>query len=186
ARLNTHSVFTVGPLSDKIDALYTDDYFERLLQSGKEIYLAITCLQTVALVVFTTAKHPVTNSYYQVRKIVSTDQFRRTILASASQPGFMPTVKVNKTVPGEPFPDHQFVDGGVREYAGLGITAEAGAGEIFTIIHAARHTTNSNEELTRIFSVLEKAIAIFITDFGANDLYQPLHYNAGLEYNDKI
>lgn len=185
-RLNAHSVFTAGPLSNKIDALYTDDYFKRLQQSGREVYLTTTCLQTEELVVFTTAQHPVENSYYKVRKIVSADQFRRAILASASQPVFMPPVKVNKTVPGEPFPDHQFVDGGVREYVGLGIAAEAGAGELFTIIHAAKNVKQNTDEITSLFSVLEKAIAIFITDVGANDLYQPVHYNRGLTYISQV
>ncbi|MCH5596497.1 patatin-like phospholipase family protein [Niabella ginsengisoli] len=137
-RLNSNSIFTAGPLSDKIDALYTDEYFEKVLKSEKEIYLTTTCLQTEELVVFTTAKHPVENSYYNVRKIVSADQFRRAILASASQPVFMPPVKVNKTVPNETFPENQFVDGGVREYAGIGMAVDAGAEEIFTIIHSAK------------------------------------------------
>lgn len=185
-RLNAHSIFTAGPLSNMIDALYTDDYFKRLQQSGREVYLTTTCLQTEELVVFTTAQHPVENSYYKIRKIVSADQFRRAILASASQPVFMPPVKVNKTVPAEPFPDHQFVDGGVREYVGVGIAAEAGADELFTIIHAAKNVKQNTDELTSLFSVLEKAIAIFITDVGANDLYQPLHYNRGLTYISQV
>lgn len=185
-RLNTHSIFTAGPLSDKIDSLYTDDYFKRLQQSGKEIYLATTCLQTEELVVFTTAQNPVESSYYKVRKIISADQFRRAVLASSSQPVFMPPVKVNKIVPGEPFPEHQFVDGGVREYAGLGIATNAGADEIFTIIHSAKNIKQDSNEQTSLFSILEKAIAIFITDVAANDLYGPLLYNRGLSYISKV
>lgn len=185
-RLNAHSIFTAGPLSDKIDALYTDDYFKRLQQSGKEIYLTTTCLQTEELVVFTTAQNPVENSYYKIRKIVSADQFRRAVLASSSQPVFMPPVKVNKTVSGEPFPEHQFVDGGVREYAGLGIATDAGAGEIFTIIHSARNVKLDNSEQTSLFGILEKAIDIFITDVAANDLYGPLRYNRGLYYIKQV
>ncbi len=185
-RLNAHSIFTAGPLSDKIDALYTDDYFKRLQQSGKEVYLTTTCLQTEELVVFTTAQNPVESSYYKIRKIVSADQFRRAVLASSSQPVFMPPVKVNKTVPGEAFPEHQFVDGGVREYAGLGIATDAGAHEIFTVIHSAKNVKQDQVEQTSLFSILEKAIAIFITDVAANDLYGPLLYNRGLSYISKV
>ncbi len=185
-RLNTHSIFTAGPLSEKIDALYTDDYFKRLQQSGKEIYLTTTCLQTEELVVFTTAQDPVESSYYKVRKIVSADQFRRAVLASSSQPVFMPPVKVNKTVPGESFPEHQFVDGGVREYAGLGIAIDAGADEIFTIIHSGKNVKQDNGEQTSLFSILEKTISIFITDVAANDMYGPLQYSRGLSYISQV
>lgn len=185
-RLNTSSIFTAGPLTDKINALYTDDYFQQLMASGKEVFLTTTCLQTEELVVFTTAQHPVENSYYKVRRIVSADQFRRAVLASASQPVFMPPVKVNKTVPDEPYPDHQFVDGGVREYAGVGMAVDAGAQEIFTITHAAKHPAPGHEVLGNLFAVLEKTISIFITDVGDNDLYLPSQYNAGLRYIDQV
>lgn len=57
--------------------------------------------------------------YYQVRKMHNGDHFRKAVMASACQPVFMTPVKVNKNVPGEKNPDHQFVDGGVREYAGV-------------------------------------------------------------------
>lgn len=185
-RLNASSVFTAGPLSDKIDALYTDDYFSRLQQSGKDIYLTTTCLQTEELVVFTTALNPATNSYYQVRKLVSPDQFRRAVLASASQPVFMPPVKVNKNVPGELFPEHQFVDGGVREYAGLGIAADTGANEIFNIILSAKNIKQDDVQQTSLFSILEKTIAVFITDVAANDIYGPLQYNRALAYIQQV
>jgi len=55
-------------------------------------------------------------------------------MASACQPVFMPPIKVNKNVPGEANPHFQFVDGGVREYAGVEMAIDNGATEIFTIL----------------------------------------------------
>lgn len=185
-RLGTTSIFTAGPLTAQIDTLYTDAFFKRLQDSGKEIYLTTVCLQTEELVVFTTASNPVETSYYTIRKIVNGDQFRRAVLASASQPVFMPPIKINKNVPGERFPDHQFVDGGVREYAGLGIAIDAGAEEIFTIAHSAKNFVPAAGEFSDLFSILEHTIAMFITDVAANDIYQPRQYNEALIYIQKV
>ncbi|WP_346237723.1 patatin-like phospholipase family protein [Niabella insulamsoli] len=182
SRLNTTSVFTAGPLIDKIEAIYTDAYFDKLLASKKEIYLTTTCLQTERLVVFTTAQHAPSAPFYELQQIVNADQLRRAILASASQPVFMPPVKVNKNLPGAAFPDHQFVDGGVREYAGLAIAIDAGADEIFTTIHVAKNARHSHEQLNNLFAVLQKTISIFITDVGDNDLNIPNMYNEALLY----
>ena len=185
-RLGTTSIFTAGPLTAKIDALYTDEFFKKLQDSGKEVYLTTVCLQTEELVVFTTASNPVESNYYTTRKIVNADQFRRAVLASASQPVFMPPIKINKHVPGERFPEHQFVDGGVREYAGLGIAIDAGAEEIFTIAHSAKNFVPVSGEFSDLFSVLEQTIAMFITDVAANDIYQPRQYNEALTYIQKV
>ncbi|MFT4094936.1 MAG: patatin-like phospholipase family protein [Niabella sp.] len=185
-RLSTSSVFSAQPLTDKIKALYTDDFYSRLKASGKELYFTSVCLQTEELVVFTTAAHPVTNSYYRVREIINADHFRRALLASASQPVFMPPVKVNKNIPGEAFPDYQFVDGGTREYAGVGIAGDAGGQEIFTILLSGKHVVPATGEFKNLFGVLEQTIAIFISDVGANDLYTPQQYNEGLSYIQKV
>lgn len=185
-RLGTTSVFSAAPLTRKIEELYTDAFFARLKACGKAIYLTTVCLQTEELVVFTTASNPVENSYYKVQKLVNGDQFRRAVLASASQPVFMPPVKVNKNVPGEKSPDHQFVDGGVREYVGAGIAIDAGAQELFTIIHSSKKTVAITTEFQELFKVLEQTIAVFITDVGDNDLYVPSLYNEGLVYIQKV
>ncbi|HMR82588.1 MAG TPA: patatin-like phospholipase family protein [Niabella sp.] len=185
-RLGTTSIFTAGPLTAKIDALYTDEFFKKLQDSGKEVYLTTVCLQTEELVVFTTASNPVESNYYTTRKIVNADQFRRAVLASASQPVFMPPIKINKHVPGERFPEYQFVDGGVREYAGLGIAIDAGAEEIFTIAHSAKNFVPASGEFSDLFSVLEQTIAMFITDVAANDIYLPRKYNEALTYIQKV
>ena len=185
-RLSTSSIFTAGPLTAKIDALYTDAFFKKLKDSGKEIYITTTCLQTEELVVFTTASNPVESNYYTTRKIVNADQFRRAVLASASQPVFMPPIKINKHVPGERFPEHQFVDGGVREYAGIGIAVDAGAEEIFTIAHSAKNFVPASNEFSDLFGILEQTIAMFITDVAANDIYLPRKYNEALTYIQKV
>lgn len=178
------SIFSFGPLKEIIKNLYTDDFFNRLMASGKEVYLTTACLQTQELVVFTTAKNPAWSSYYTIRTLVNGEQFRAAVLASASQPVFTAPVKVNEFVPGEPLAsrDHQFVDGGVREYAGIAIAVEAGAAEIFTLLHAPKNFKPATNSFNAMLPILEQTIAMFITDVGANDLYIPFQYNEALKY----
>ncbi len=186
SRLNTNSIFSFEPLTEIIKSIYNDDYYNRLKNSGKEVYLTTVCLQTQELVVFTTASNPLENVPYKVSKIQDADHFRRAVLASASQPVFTPPVKVNKNVSGVLHPDYQFVDGGVREYVGLEIAANAGGEEIFTIIHAAKNFVPEDGVFTNLFGILEQTIATFITDVSDNDLYISKLYNEGLQYIQKV
>ncbi|MFV0607488.1 MAG: patatin-like phospholipase family protein [Niabella sp.] len=177
------SIFTFGPLKEIIKNIYTDDFFTRLLNSGKEIFLTTVCLQTEELVVFTTAQNHQPGKYYKVKKLENGEQFRAAVLASASQPVFTPPVKVNASLPSDPHQDLQYVDGGVREYAGIAIAADAGAQEIFTILHAAKNfVPDLSVQYKSIFPVLQQTLAMFITDVGDNDVYLPYQYNEGLKY----
>ncbi len=177
------SIFTFGPLKEIIKNIYTDDYFNRLMNSGKEVYLTTVCLQTEELVVFTTAKNPQPSKYYKARTLVNGAQFRAAVLASASQPVFTPPVKVDENVPGAQNKNYQYVDGGVREYAGIAMAVDAGAAEIFTILHASKKfVPDANLQFSAIFPILEQTIAMFITDVGDNDLYVPFQYNEALKY----
>ena len=178
------SIFTFGPLKNLIKSIYSDAFFNELMNSGKAVYLTTVCLQTEELVVFTTAKNPGPGKYYKLRTLVNADQFRAAVLASASQPVFTPPVKVDENVPGAPHQNYQYVDGGVREYAGIAMAVDAGATEIFTIIHASRGGVVADDALQfrQIFPILQQTIAMFITDVGDNDLYTPFQYNEALKY----
>ena len=185
-RLSENSIFRVTPLWEKIKSIYTDDFFTQLNQSGKEIYLNTTCLQSEELVVFTNAVAPAESKYYTVRKLVNADHFRKAVLASACQPVFMTPVKVNLDVPGEENPNYQFVDGGVREYAGVQMAIDADAKEIFTILLSSKNPGPNNQEYMTMFPILEQTIAIFTTDVGKNDLIIPFQYNDALKYIDAV
>lgn len=184
-RLNKDAIFEVTPLWDTINKYYDDAFYEELIESGKEIFLNTTCLQTEELVVFTTVQEPIPSKYYEVRRLENAEHFRRAVLASACQPVFMTPVKVNKQVPGEPFPDHQFVDGGVREYAGVQMAIDNDAKEIFTILLASDQPAEAPEFKT-LFPILERTISIFTTDVSKNDLVIPFLYNEAITYIDAV
>jgi predicted acylesterase/phospholipase RssA len=184
-RLNKDSIFEVTPLWETIKKHYTDDFYDALINSGKKVFINTTCLQTEELVVFTTMQNPPASKYYTIRSLVNAEQFRRAVLASACQPVFMPPVKVNKQVPGEPFPDHQFVDGGVREYAGVQMAIDNDAKEIFTILLSSDQPANAPEFKTWL-PILEQTISIFTTDVSKNDLVIPFLYNEAISYIDAV
>jgi len=184
-RLDKDSIFDVTPLWETIRKHYTNDFYKELVDSGKEIFINTTCLQTEELVVFTTVRNPRRSKYYEVKKLVDAEQFRRAVLASACQPVFMTPVKVNKQVPGEPFPDHQYVDGGVREYAGVQTAIEYDAEEIFTILLSSDKPAMAPEFKT-LFPILEQTINIFMSDVSRNDLVIPFQYNEALTYIDAV
>ncbi len=185
-RLNTDSIFDANPLWNLINKHFTDARYATLQASGKKLYINTTCLQTEELVVFTNDADAVSAKNYTIRQVVNADHFRRVIMASACQPVFMPTIQVNKNLQGNPEKDFQYVDGGMREYAGIEMAIDAGATEIFTILLSSDKTEVSDVQYNSLFSLLERTIAIFTTDVGKNDLVIPNQYNEALKYIEAV
>ncbi len=185
-RLGDVSIFDANPLWKLVQQYYNDQCYTDVLATGKKVFFTTTCLQTGELTVFTTAADPFENKNYAVRTLVHADHFRKAVMASACQPVFMQPVKVNKNVPNEPHPDFQFVDGGVREYAGIEMAIDNGATEIFTILLSPDGKDTETGEYTDLFSILRRTIDIFTDDVGKNDLIIPLQYNDALSYIDAV
>ena len=185
-KLNEHSIFDATPLWSLIEKYYNDANYELLKQSGKKIYLATVCLQTSELVVFTNDANAAIPKYYEIKQIESAVHFRKAVMASACQPVFMPPIKVNKNLPGEANPNFQFVDGGVREYAGVQMAIDNGATEIFTILLSSGQKVIVDAEFETIFPILQQTIDIFTEDVAKNDLIIPQQYNEALEYIEAV
>lgn len=185
-RLNEHSIFDANPLWQLIETNLNDARCDQLFASGKEIYLTTTCLQTGNLTVFTNAADPFQPKYYEVKKLVNNFHLQKAVMASACQPVFMPPVKVNKGVPSAGTETHQYVDGGVRQYAGIEMAIDNGAAEIFTILLSSGKSDPVNKQFEDLFSILEQTIDIFTDDVGKNDLIIPNQYNEALTYIDAV
>jgi len=185
-RLGEHSIFDATPLWQLIENNLTDARCDQLLGSGKEIYLTTTCLQTGNLTVFTNAANPFEPKNYEIKKLVNNLHLRKAVMASACQPVFMPPVMVNKGIPGAGNETHQYVDGGVRQYAGIEMAIDNGATEIFTILLSPGKSDPVNTQFEDLFSILEQTIEIFTDDVGKNDLIIPNLYNDALIYIDAV
>lgn len=184
-RIMQNSLMGVDPLWELIKKNYTDDFYATLQQSGKQIFLATTCLQTSELVIYSNKPQAASGNYAN-RQIELPIQFRKAVLASACQPVFMPPVKVNQDIQGAPDQLYQYVDGGLREYIGIEMAIQNGATEIVAILLSADKTPADTKEYSDIYSILEKTISIFTEDVSKNDLIIPTQYNEALKYIDSV
>lgn len=184
-RLSQNSIMGVDPLWELVKKHYSDDFYNKLQQSGKQVFLATTCLQTSELVIYSN-KDQAPSDNYTTRKVESALQFRKAVLASACQPVFMPPVKINQDINGANDQFYQYVDGGVREYAGIEMAIQNGAKEIVAILLSAEHTEVETKEYKDIYSILQKTISIFTEDVGKNDMVIPMQYNEALKYIESV
>lgn len=186
-RINDVSIFDASPLKKLLGKNYTDQRYDEIIATGKKLFFTTTCLQSGQLVVYTNSDEAGDPANYEVKKIVSAEHFRQVVLASACQPVFMQPVKINLSIPGDPEQNFQYVDGGVREYAGIQMAIDNGATEIFTILLSPEKDGGEDTaELTNLFSILRKTIDIFTDDVGKNDLIIPEQYNEALLYIDAV
>ena len=185
-RINEHSIFNSTPLWSLIEKYFTDDLYAELKAQQQKMYFTTVCLQTGNLHVFTTDENALPVNGYEIVPIMNAVHFRKAILASASQPVFMPPVMVNKNIPGFSNQHYQFVDGGVKEYAGVEMAIDQAATEIFTILLSANQPASTAVEYTNLFSILERTLDIFMDDVGKNDLIIPDQYNEALKYIEAV
>jgi NTE family protein len=179
--LGDNSLFDAKPLGNLIKQYYDDNRCNTILQSQKELYLATTCLQTGTAVYFATKDAPMVTDY-EVQKINNPDELRRAVMASSCQPVFMPPIEIKKGT----IPLRQYVDGGVREYAGIQLAIDAGADEIYTILLSPEKDIPEEKTFNDAFGILSATIDIFTTDVGSNDVRVPMLYNRALKYINSV
>jgi NTE family protein len=175
--LGSNSLFDATPLGNLIKQYYDDDICNQVFQSGKQVFFATTCLQTGNSVNFSISDTPVVSDY-EIIQLNSPDEMRRAVMASACQPVFMQPIEVK---PGT-VPIRQYVDGGVREYAGVQLAIDAGADEIYTIVLTPEKNDPQEQIFNSAFNILEDTLDIFTAAVGYNDIRIPGLYNRALQY----
>jgi predicted acylesterase/phospholipase RssA len=175
--LAANSLFDVSPLASLISRTYDDNRSNAIFGLSKELFLVTTCLQTGQPVYFATKDNPIVSDF-QVQKLNNPDELRRAVMASACQPVFMSPIEVQKGK----LPMRQFVDGGVREYAGVQLAIDAGADEIYAILLSPADDPPVEQTYNDAFTILERTIDIFTTDVSVNNIRKPLQYNLALRY----
>lgn len=175
--LSSNSLYDASPLAQLIKQYYNDAFCQKLFRLSKEVYLVTTCLQTSDTVYFTNRDvHLQTD--FDVRKLGNADELRRAVMASACEPVFMPPIEIKKGS----VPLRQYVDGGVRELAGLQLAIDAGAEEIYAILLSPATAPPEEKNFDNTLSILEQTVDIFTQDVGLNDIQLPLAYNRALDY----
>lgn len=179
--LTADSIFGVEPLARLMQQYYTDAFFQDLVARPYNVILATTCLQTEEAVYFSSKPISLPTEHHVIT-VNKADHFRRAVMASACQPVFMTPIEV---IPGTQ-PVRQYVDGGVREYAGVQLAIEQGADEIFVILLSAEGSTPVDKRYTSVPDILMRTIDIFTADVSENDLIIPQLYNRALNYMDAV
>lgn len=179
--LTADSLFDASPLAATIRNYYTDSFFDELRQKPQKICLATVCLQTKASVYFCTHPiQPVRDAEHKVMQ--NADQFRRAVAASAFQPIFMSPVEVEKGA----VPLRQYVDGGLREYAGVQLAIEQGAEEVFVILQSSAFPDVVEKRFDKMTDILLRTLDVFLYDVSVNDLTIPLMFNDALAYLQQV
>ena len=181
-RLNQKSIYSVEPLWQLIKEYMTDARYNENLQSDTDIYLITTCLQTEGTVVYTTNAAPQSSPSYLIKTLKDGEHMRLAVLGSACQPVFMTPVKIDFNYEQGIEKDFQYVDGGVREYAGIQMAIDQGATEIFCILLAPEKTQIDAKQFETLFPILERTISMFSEDVEKNDLFIPQQFAKALRY----
>ena len=181
-RINETSIFTVEPLYQLIKTYVTDSRFNAIQASGTAIHIITTCLQTEGVNVYTNQKNVTPSPLYISKTIKDAEHLRLAVLASACQPLLMTPVKVdfNYTTGNEK--NFQYVDGGVREFAGIQMAIDNGATEIFCILLSTGKDDVVNAAFTSLFPILQRTITILTEEVQKNDVYIPEQYAKTTNY----
>lgn len=175
--VNDVSIYDARPLGNLVKQYYNDQNLEALFNSGKEVFVLTTCLQTAEAVAWSTQEPPIITDY-SIVKAKDYAEFRRAIVASANQPVFMQPVEIREGAN----PVRQYVDGGVREYIGVQLAIDACADEIFAIALSPVQNEDTALKYTKTFPILQRTMEIFTDDVGYNDIKLPRLYNKALRY----
>ena len=164
----------------------SDARYNQIIQSSTDIYIITTCLQTQGTVVYTTHSSPKASPLYSVKTMKDAEHMRLSVLGSACQPVFMTPVKIDLNYAQGPEKEFQYVDGGVREYAGIQMAIDQGATEIFCILLSTGTANEDRVEYTSLFPILQRTIAMFSEDVEKNDLFIPQQLAKALRYINSV
>lgn len=171
------ALYDISPLEKLVKKTITNERYERIMSSGKQIFISTVCMQNQRSTYFTNSKVN-GNKHYDIIKWKDRGQFISAILASCVQPIIMPPVMISRL---------QYVDGGIRNFLPSDITIDAGATDITAIL-----TIPSNERmfdvriLNNIKDILLRTIDIFSNEVSSNDLRMTELYTKGASYVDRL
>jgi NTE family protein len=153
-------LYNADPLWNLIQANVTDQRWAKVQAATGQMCVVTVDFQSSETVYFHSKDSLVVPAGAEARKIEDVQTLRKAILASACEPCFMPTVHIPSNG-GE----HQYVDGGVRDYAPISLALMNGVEELYVIIlsPAGYHEThiaynNLEQVLMRTIELLSDAV----------------------------
>jgi predicted acylesterase/phospholipase RssA len=179
--LRSNSIFDTTPLLHIIRGEITEQRFQDIVASGKQMIVTTVCLQTGEVVYFQTGPSVVADGA-RVEPIRTREEMIQAVLASSNQPVFMRPVQI----PQGGATIRQYADGGVREIAPLRVAVDNGATEIYAIVLTPEKRKPRDERFQSVVPILLRAIGLFTEDVVYNDIETARLYNDAILYMEAL
>lgn len=179
---NNISLYNIIPLLHKINGIITDQRFDQLMSSDRELLIATKSLQTGQSIYFSNKAH--TGKGTAVVKLNDVLILREVMIATFTQPVFMPPVDVETD--NKPATSHQLIDGGGPLYMPVKAAIEAGATDIYVILLTPEKPEELNIQFKNLIDVLERTMDWSTMDLALNDIAVPRLYNQSLQYLEAV
>jgi len=175
--IRTGSVFETSALRNSLEETYTEERWEKIRTSTKQMFITTVNLQSGRVVHFYTGADARTDQDSDLIRITSRDMLLDSVFASAMQPVIMPTV---------PIGDDQYVDGGVREVLPVKIVIDNGAEEIYGVALTAENEQADDGRFNDLIQLLKRTIDLFNQEVMLNDIRVAELYNKAVLYIEKV
>lgn len=172
--LNMKAIYKTDGLRKLIDTHLTPARYEKILASNTRVFVTTVMLETGEIVNWNPQRGG------RDGKPLTLEKFKAAMFASASIPVLMPTVEIGK---------NNYVDGGVREIAPLGIVLDEGIETIYAVILSPEGSKRAKLEgagIHRLIEVALKTIDVFTQDVVYNDINTAVLYNKIVRYNKPL
>ncbi len=168
-----NSLYDVSPLRDLVKKSITKDVYQKIMNSGKQVFISTVCLNNNQITYFTNSDGVKGNSKYDVLKWKNRDELIECVMASSVQPVIMPPENIS---------GNYFVDGGLKEFIPVDIVIDRGAFDITCIVTTQGKRSYDPNSFRSATDILLKTIDIFSNDVSNNDLRIAGLYNDGIKY----
>lgn len=169
------SFYSSEPLEELIERELPDAKARRVLEADVQMLVTTVSMQTGKVTYWATGPATTERADVEVERIASPEVLRRAVLASASEPVFLPLVRVLEG--GE-----QHADGAVRELEPLKIAILNGATEICAIVMEPQRRMPVQRFFRRILPTAARTVELFTEEVLLNDLREAHIYNEATLY----
>lgn len=175
--IRTGSVFETSALRSILEDTYTEERWEKIRTSTKQMFITTVNLQSGRVVHFHTGPDAQTDQDSDLIRITSRDMLLDSVFASAMQPVIMPTV---------PIGDDQYVDGGVKEVFPVKIVIDNSAKEIYGVALTAENEQADDDRFDDLLQVLKRTVDLFTQETILNEIRGAELYNKAVLYLNKL
>ena len=167
------AIYDTTPLWELINSFMTEERYQKILASPKELFLTTVNLQTGGVENWNPHNSGENGGSMSLRAV------NRAIFASASQPVLMPAIEIEEG-------GHQYVDGGVRDVAPLKIAIDKGATHIYAIVLSPESHEPNDKTYRFVVTTLLRAIDLFVKEVVKNDVSKAVLYNQAIVHFEKL